>query len=103
MKRKRMAAGEALATALVLPLAGCASGGRVQLSMQKMCQSHGGVWSRAQETCGLSPPEARQAAKQAKDICSENGGAYLPGGTCLFEGAQEGPNRGRRASAQCLR
>ena len=44
MKRKRMAAGEALATALVLPLAGCASGGRVQLSMQKMCQSHGGVW-----------------------------------------------------------
>jgi hypothetical protein len=89
MKRKRMAAGEVLlATALVFPLAGCASGGKVQLSMQKMCQSHGGVWSQAQETCNLSPTEARQAAKQAKDICIENGGAYLPGGSCLFEGAQ---------------
>ena len=88
MKRKRMAAGEALATALVFPLAGGASGGKVQLSMQKMCQSHGGVWSQAQETCNLSPTEARQAAKQAKDICIENGGVYLPGGTCLFEGAQ---------------
>jgi hypothetical protein len=73
---------------LVFPLAGCASGGKVQLSMQKMCQSHGGVWSQAQETCNLSPTEARQAAKQAKDICIENGGVYLPGGTCLFEGAQ---------------
>lgn len=53
-----------------------------------MCQSHGGVWSQTQETCNLSPTEARQAAKQAKDICIENGGVYLPGGTCLFEGAQ---------------
>jgi hypothetical protein len=85
MKRKRMAAGEALATALVFPLAGCASGGKVQLSMQKMCQSHGGVWSQAQEPCNLSPTET---GWQAKDICIENGGAYLPGGSCLFEGAQ---------------
>jgi hypothetical protein len=88
MQWKRVGAGAALATALVFPLAGCASGGKVQLSMQKMCQSHGGVWSQAQETCNLSPTEARQAAKQAKDICIENGGVYLPGGTCLFEGAQ---------------
>ena len=28
----------------------------------------------------------RQAAKQAKAICAENGGAYLPGGICEIDG-----------------
>ena len=86
MQWRRVLAGVALATALVFPLAGCASGGKVRLSMQKMCQSHGGVWSQAQETCTMSSTESRQAAKQAKAICAENGGAYLPGGICEMDG-----------------
>jgi hypothetical protein len=81
-----MLAGVALATALVFPLAGCASGGKVRLSMQKMCQSHGGAWSQTDETCSTSSTEAKQAKRQAKDICMENGGSYLPGGTCMIEG-----------------
>jgi hypothetical protein len=84
MQGRRVLAGVALATALVFPLAGC--GGKVRLSMQKMCQSHGGTWSQAQETCGMSSTEAKQAARQAKDICVENGGSYLPGGICEMEG-----------------
>jgi hypothetical protein len=84
MQRGRLLAGVALATALVSPLAGCATG-KVHLSMQKMCQSHGGKWSQTQETCDLSSKEARQAVRNAKDICAENGGAYLPGGTCEME------------------
>jgi len=84
MRRKRLLAGVVLATALVVPLAGCATG-KVRLSMQKMCQSHGGTWSQAQETCSMSSTEARQAARQAKDICAQQGGVYLPGGTCELE------------------
>jgi hypothetical protein len=41
--------------------------------MQKICQSHGGTWSQAQETCGMSAAEASRAARQAKDICAEQG------------------------------
>jgi len=86
MQRRRVLAGVVLATALVFPLAGCSSGGKVRLSMAKMCQSHGGVWAQAEETCNMSSTEASKAAKQAKDICVQNGGSYLPGGTCEIEG-----------------
>ena len=86
MQRRTVLAGVALATALVFPLAGCSSGGKVMLNMAKMCQSHGGVWASAQETCNMSSIEASKATKQAKDICVENGGSYLPGGTCQIEG-----------------
>jgi hypothetical protein len=71
-QRDTWLAGVALVTVLVFPLAGCATG-KVRLSMQRMCQSHGGTWSQAQETCGTSATEARQAARQAKDICAEQG------------------------------
>jgi hypothetical protein len=84
MQRGKLLAGVALATILVFPLAGCATG-KVRLSMQKMCQSHGGTWSQAQETCGMSATEERQAGRKAKDICAEQGGVYLPGGTCELE------------------
>jgi hypothetical protein len=86
MQRRRMLAGVVVATALVLPLTGCASGGKVRLNMAKMCQSHGGTWSATAETCNMSSIEASKAVKQAKDICIENGGSYLPGGTCQIEG-----------------
>lgn len=87
MQRGRLFAGMALAAALVVPLTGCASGGgKVGVSMAKMCQAHGGTWSQAQETCAMSGTEASQAAKQAKDICAYQGGTYLPGGTCILDG-----------------
>jgi len=87
MQRGRLLAGMALAAALVVPLSGCASGGKVGVSMAKMCQAHGGTWSQAQETCAMSATEASKAAKSAKDICAAQGGDYLPGGTCMLEGA----------------
>jgi hypothetical protein len=86
MQRGRVFAGVALAMALVFPLAGCASGGKARVSMQKLCQSHGGVWSQSAETCGQTAAGASQAARQAKDICAEQGGTYLPGGTCELPG-----------------
>ena len=85
MRHGRVLAGVALATVLVFPLAGCATG-KVRLSMQKSCQSHGGVWSQSAETCGMSGSEASRAAKHAKDICAEQGGTYLPGGICELPG-----------------
>ena len=85
MRRKRLLAGVVLATALVVPLTGCATG-KVRLSLQKMCEAHGGAWSQAQETCGMSTAEASRAARQAKDICTSQAGVYLPGGTCEWEG-----------------
>jgi hypothetical protein len=85
MRHGRLLAGVVLATALVVPLAGCATG-KVRLSLQKMCEAHGGAWSQAQETCGMSTAEASRAARQAKDICTSQSGVYLPGGTCEFEG-----------------
>lgn len=87
MQHGRLFAGMALAAALVVPLTACSSGGKVRVSMAKMCQAHGGTWSQAQETCGMSASEANKAARSAKDICAAQGGDYLPGGTCLLEGA----------------
>jgi hypothetical protein len=84
MQRASLLAGVALATVLVFPLAGCATG-KARLSMQKVCQSHGGTWSQARETCSMSSTEARQAARHGRDICAEQGGTYLPGGTCELE------------------
>jgi len=87
MQRGRVFAGVALAMALVFPLAGCATGsGKARVSMQKLCQSHGGVWSQSAETCGMTGAGASQAARQAKDICAEQGGEYLPGGSCILPG-----------------
>lgn len=87
MQRGRVFAGMALAMALMFPLAGCATGGgKARVSMQKMCQSHGGVWSQSAETCGTTAAGASQAVRQAKDICAEQGGEYLPGGSCILPG-----------------
>ncbi|HYA49782.1 MAG TPA: hypothetical protein VEG33_01290 [Streptosporangiaceae bacterium] len=77
-----------IALAAVLAVSGCASGGgKFRLDMAKSCQAHGGTWSQAQETCSMSGSEAASRAKSAKDICAYQGGTYLPGGTCMLEGA----------------
>ena len=84
MRRGRTMAGMALAAALMFPLAGCS--GKVQISLQKMCASHGGTWSSSDETCNMSGAEAKASKKSAKDICLENGGTYIPGGMCETAG-----------------
>jgi hypothetical protein len=88
MQHGRAFAGMALAMALMFPLVGCATtgSGKARVSMSKMCQAHGGVWSQAGETCGMTGAGASQAARQAKDICADQGGTYLPGGTCELPG-----------------
>ncbi|HUL05969.1 MAG TPA: hypothetical protein VLV76_06515 [Candidatus Acidoferrum sp.] len=84
MQRRRLLVGMALATALVVPLAGC--GGKMRLNMAKDCQAHGGVWSASSETCDMTKGEAARAAKSAKSICEYQGGTYLPGGMCETPG-----------------
>jgi hypothetical protein len=84
MQGRRLLAGMAVATALVVPLAGCA--GKMRLNMAKDCQAHGGVWSASAETCDMSKGEASRAAMSAKSICAAQGGTYLPGGMCETEG-----------------
>lgn len=80
MRRGRVFASVAVAVICVFPLAGCSA--KVRLSMQKHCESAGGTWSQAQETCNTGAG----AAKQAKQMCEADGGVYLPGGTCEYEG-----------------
>jgi len=82
MVRGRRFAAVALAVVCTLTLAGCS--GKVRLSMQKHCESVGGTWSQATETCN---PGAG-AARQAKQMCESNGGVYLPGGMCEYEGTK---------------
>ena len=81
MQRGRVFAGVALAAALMFPLAGCS--GKVRLSMQKHCESVGGKWQQSDETCN-----AGGSSKQASQICTSNGGIYLPGGMCEYEGTK---------------
>jgi hypothetical protein len=87
MQRERLLAGVALATVLALPLTGCASG-KLRLDMAKSCQAHGGTWSQSQETCSTVPAGGSYAPNHAKDICANQGGVYLPGGTCMLEGVK---------------
>jgi hypothetical protein len=76
-----------VALAMALVLAGCATGsGKAHVSMEKMCRAHGGVWSQSGETCGMTGAGASQGVRQAKDICAEQGGEYLPGGSCILPG-----------------
>jgi len=75
-------AGVALAAACAFGIVGCS--GKVQLSMAKHCDSVGGKWNQSDETCQVGSG----AAKQAKQICQANGGIYLPGGMCEYEGTK---------------
>lgn len=71
MKRKVMV-GMALAIALVMPLAGCASKGRI--SVAKMCAGAGGKYSAQTHSCDAPAQTGRKAA----DICQSHGGFYDP-------------------------
>jgi hypothetical protein len=65
VRRPRTFAWVAVTTALALPVAGCA-GGRLSLSVQKMCESAMGKWSPASETCVPTPGLTERDAKQGR-------------------------------------
>ena len=69
MSRKAMV-GMTLAVALMIPLAGCASKGR--MSVAKMCASHGGKYSMQTQTCNAPAMNSMKAS----DICQGQGGYY---------------------------
>lgn len=63
--------GMALAVALVMPLAGCASS-RGKISMAKMCAHAGGKYSAQSHTCDAPAQSGRTAAA----MCQAGGGYY---------------------------
>jgi hypothetical protein len=81
MKKMRVLWVIVLASLVAMPMAGCASKGKVRLSVQKMCESAGGTY--ANRTC--SPNASNQRA--AKQLCESNGGVYDPDAdACEYEG-----------------
>ena len=69
MNRKMMV-GAALAIALVLPLVGCSSKGK--LSAAKICASAGGKYSMQTQTCDTP----QHTSKRASEMCQAHGGYY---------------------------
>jgi len=71
MNRKMMV-GAALAIALVLPLVGCSSTGK--LSAAKICAAAGGKYSMQTQTCDTP----QHSGKKASELCQSQGGYYDP-------------------------
>ena len=69
MNRKMMV-GAALALALVLPLVGCSSKGK--LSAAKICAAAGGKYSTQTQTCDTP----QHSGKKAAEMCQAHGGYY---------------------------
>ena len=62
-----------LAVALAISLSGCA--GRARVSVQSMCEAHGGSYSTTAKQCSYpAQPPARSAAQ----ICQMHGGELDP-------------------------
>ena len=64
--------GAALAIALVMPLAGCASKGKI--SAAKLCAGAGGKYSAQTQTCDAPA----QTGRKASEACQMHGGYYDP-------------------------
>jgi len=73
MIRGKVVVGIALAAALALPLAACATKGKARVSSAKMCQAHGGTYNASTQTCAYTA-----STKGAKQACEEQGGYYDP-------------------------
>lgn len=67
---RKMMVGAALAIALVLPLVGCSSKGK--LSAAKICASAGGKYSMQTQTCDTP----QHSGKKAAELCQQSGGYY---------------------------
>ena len=66
----KMMVGAVLAVALVMPLAGCSSKGK--LSAAKICAAAGGKYSMQTQTCDTPA----HTGKKAADMCQAHGGYY---------------------------
>jgi hypothetical protein len=78
MKRQAIA-GMLLALAFAIPLAGCASGGKVKLSAANMCAASGGTYTASTQSCSIPASTARKGS----DMCTAHGGYWDPGAqTC---------------------
>ncbi len=64
--------GMVLAVTLVMPLAGCASKGK--LSAAKMCAGAGGKYNAQTQTCDAPA----QTGRKASEMCQAHGGYYDP-------------------------
>jgi len=71
MNRKMMV-GAALAIALVLPLVGCSSKGK--LSAAKICAAAGGKYNMQTQTCDTP----QHTGKKASEMCQAHGGYWDP-------------------------
>jgi hypothetical protein len=60
-----------LVLGLALPLASCASTGKVRMSSSKMCQAHGGTYDATKQTCSYT-----QSTRTASQTCVQSGGYY---------------------------
>jgi len=67
--------GLALALALAMPIAGCASGGKGRLSAAKICAHAGGKYNPSDQTCDAPA----QSHKKAAEMCQQGGGIYDSG------------------------
>jgi hypothetical protein len=72
MKSNKWMVGMALAVAAVMPLAGCASGGKGKIHISKLCKGAGGTWNAGAETCDGAAANVRQGSS----MCQAHGGVY---------------------------
>ena len=70
MARQKIVVGMLL-LGLALPLASCASAGKVRMSSSKMCQAHGGTYDATTQSCSYT-----QSTRTAKQTCEQHGGYY---------------------------
>jgi hypothetical protein len=70
MARQKLAVGMLL-LGLALPLASCASTGKVRMSSSSMCQAHGGTYNAATQSCSYT-----QSVRTAQQTCEQSHGYY---------------------------
>jgi hypothetical protein len=70
MARQKIVVGMLL-LGLALPLASCASTGKVRMSFSNMCRAHGGTYNAATQTCSYT-----QSVRTARQTCEQSHGYY---------------------------
>jgi len=70
MARQKIVVGMLL-LGLALPLASCASTGKVRMSSSSMCQAHGGTYNATTQSCSYT-----QSVRTAQQNCEQSHGYY---------------------------
>jgi hypothetical protein len=70
MARQKIVVGMLL-LGLALPLASCASTGKLRMSSSSMCQAHGGTYNAATQSCSYT-----QSVRTAQQNCEQSHGYY---------------------------